>query len=159
MRDDLGERLREEAGRLAASVMPRPAHLVRARGDQRRRRAAVLSATVASAVLAVGGGGVYSATGHLGRAGGVTSANSFIPTPPPSRPGNPDAVILREVNSLTCVSAADCWVVGLTQSVNGTLSPLIGHWNGSGWSMKAVPVPPRARITTLTAVSCLGARD
>src|SRR5215831_7411291 len=157
MRDDLGERLREEAGSFAATVTPRPAHLIRARGDQRRRRAATLSAAVTVTVLAVGAGGVY-ATGHLGSARKVVPLNNSTLTPRPSPTGNAGGgTSIRQIFSVACVSAADCWAVGGSNLAHvscfgarncwaagdGMQSPLRAlHWNGSRWSLSAFAVPP-----------------
>src|SRR5215831_5652072 len=160
MRDDLGERLHEEAGRFAATVTPRPAHLVRARGDQRRRRAAALSAAVTATVLAASGGGVYAA-GHLGSARNVVPLNSSTLTPRPSPTGNAGGGSpIREIFSVACVSAADCWAVGDSNlAAPGGGHALIEHWGGSHWSVARYPVPASALIGGLGSVSCFGARN
>src|SRR5215831_3626160 len=153
MRDDLGERLREEAGSFAATVTPRPAHLIRARGDQRRRRAATLSAAVTVTVLAVGAGGVY-ATGHLGSARKVVPLNNSTLTPRPSPTGNAGGGSPgREIFSVACVSAADCWAVGGSNLAHPAAAlPLIEHWDGSHWSAGRSPVPASALTAGLASV-------
>jgi len=160
MRDDLGERLREEAGSFAATVTPRPAHLVRARGDQRRRRAAALSAAVTATVLAVSAGGVY-ATGHLGSARKVVPLNNSTLTPRPSPTGNASGgTSTRQIFSVACVSAADCWAVGDSNLADPARAhPLIEHWDGAHWSVERNPVPSGSLIGGLGGVSCFGARN
>src|SRR5215831_4116044 len=160
MRDDLGERLREEAGSFAATVTPRPAHLIRARGDQRRRRAATLSAAVTVTVLAVGAGGVY-ATGHLGSARKVVPLNNSTLTPRPSPTGNAGGgTSTRQIFSVACVSAADCWAVGDSNLADPARDhPLIEHWDGAHWSVERNPVPSSSLIGGLGSVSCFGARN
>lgn len=60
MPDKFGQTLREGSARFAEGVTPGPADLVRARGDQRRRRKVVAgSVAISLAVIAGGIGGLY----------------------------------------------------------------------------------------------------
>ncbi len=63
MPDDFDGKLCEGSARFAAAMTPDPARLIRARGDQRRRRKAAGSVALALAVIA-GGGGAYAAIGQ-----------------------------------------------------------------------------------------------
>jgi hypothetical protein len=58
--DDFEQQLRTGAAQLAAGLSPRPAGLIRARGDQRRRRKIAGSLAVALVVIAGGGGTAYA---------------------------------------------------------------------------------------------------
>jgi hypothetical protein len=58
--DQLGRQLRAGAAHLADDLSPRPAALIRARGDQRRRRKIAGALALAVVVIAGGGGTAYA---------------------------------------------------------------------------------------------------
>ena len=62
--DRLGQQLRAGAAHLADDLSPRPAALIRARGDQRRRRKVAGSLALALVVIAGGGGTAYAVGQH-----------------------------------------------------------------------------------------------
>lgn len=57
---------------------------------------------------------------------------------------------------VSCVPTVNCMAVGAyTQASNGAMVPLTESWNGSTWTVRSTPVPPRAtNRTSLSAVSC-----
>ena len=88
--DQLGRQLRAGAGQLAGDLSPRPAALIRARGDERRRRRIAGSLALALVVIAGGGGTAYALGQHAPTpprpAAPATAAPSTTPaaTPPAS---------------------------------------------------------------------------
>ena len=62
---------------------------------------------------------------------------------------------------VTCVSASDCWAVGLHEDEAGSLTyqTLIERWNGTSWAIVASPNPTSAQTNYLEAVTCLSASD
>jgi hypothetical protein len=98
--DRLGQQLRAGAAHLADDLSPRPAALIRARGDQRRRRKIAGSLALALIVIAGGGGTAYAVGQHgpdparpLAPAATGTAAPSTAPartaTPPASATSSP----------------------------------------------------------------------
>jgi hypothetical protein len=71
------------------------------------------------------------------------------PSPPPTFPD-------YALNGVTCLSASDCWAVGVSSSVNGTTQPLIEHYAGSSWAMVSTP---KSNPGSLSGVTCLSAAD
>ncbi|HEV2376735.1 MAG TPA: hypothetical protein VGS19_31740 [Streptosporangiaceae bacterium] len=97
MPDQMEERLRGSAAEFAANYEPRPVTMVRARGDQRRRRAAAAYGALAVAVFASGGGVAYTVTNHALHqsnrmqqfTGPLSRSKHTHPTPPSSPPAHP----------------------------------------------------------------------
>jgi hypothetical protein len=54
------------------------------------------------------------------------------------------------LNSVSCVSAADCVAVGQTPSKQA----LAYRWDGKSWAQQTLPAPAGATFTFLTGVSC-----
>lgn len=74
-------------------------------------------------------------------------------------PANPAAApSQRAFIGVTCVRATSCWAVG-EQTTSGVTRPLIEHWNGRKWSLKASPTVPGSTGTSLSAVSCPALRN
>ncbi|HJT80809.1 MAG TPA: hypothetical protein VJ719_06400 [Chthoniobacterales bacterium] len=72
---------------------------------------------------------------------------SIIPTPPNT--------LGRQIKSLNCASAADCWAVGYT--LQGVDQGFILHWNGSSWSDV---VSPQFNVEAhLESVTCVSTSD
>ena len=65
--DRLGQQLRAGAAQLADDLSPRPAALIRARGDQRRHRKVAGSLALALVLIAGGGGTAYALGQHAPR--------------------------------------------------------------------------------------------
>ncbi len=77
------------------------------------------------------------------------SAWSIVTTPNPS----PDTA--NQLFGVACVSASDCWAVGVDDGPNLTLAE---HWNGSAWSIVTTPNPSTS-VNNLSAVACTGTSD
>jgi RNA polymerase sigma factor (sigma-70 family) len=60
------------------------------------------------------------------------------------------------LNSVTCLSATDCWAVG--SGIGGTPG-LIEQDTGSGWVIVSSPMPPGAGLASLDSVTCVNADD
>ena len=106
--DQLGRQLRAGAGQLADDLSPRPANLIRTRGDQRRRRKFAGSLALALVVIGGGGGTAYA----LGQHG---------PTPP--RPVAPATASPSAPPAHTATPPASTISPGATNSPGGTNSP------------------------------------
>jgi hypothetical protein len=104
-----------------------------------------ISCTSRSFCLTVGGTGSRTlAQRWNGR------AFSTVGTVSPAGPG------LDLLNSVSCVSARDCWAVGATHAAENTPpSALIEHWNGQRFTLASAP----SVHSYLLSVSCAGARD
>lgn len=77
-----------------------------------------------------------------------------VPSPTPAVAG--EGSMLRGVH---CASPADCWAVGTYQQ-GGALFGQAVHWNGSTWSLAAVPQPGgtrSGRTSQLMDVTCTSA--
>ena len=59
------------------------------------------------------------------------------------------------LNGVSCVSADDCWAVGLSGTTSTGIEPIAVHWNGSSWEAAAVPSQGDDQ---LAAVSCTSSR-
>jgi hypothetical protein len=59
--------------------------------------------------------------------------------------------------AVSCTSPRLCWAVGSYFNKAGIEAPLAGMWNGTGWSVKAVPRPRRMMQGRLNGVSCKSA--
>lgn len=69
---------------------------------------------------------------------------------------DPTAGDLAELDSVSCISATDCWAVGDAGPSSGSsVSALAEQWNGSTWSI--VSTPAVATFATLDSVSCTSA--
>jgi hypothetical protein len=122
--DRLGRQLRAGAGQLAGDLSPRPAALIRARGEQRRRRR--VAGTLALAlVLIAGGGGTAYAVGQLGpnpaRPLAPATTGTATPSATPAHTATPPASATISPGSTGSPAA--------TTSPGGTISP--GHAAGA----------------------------
>lgn len=58
-------------------------------------------------------------------------------------------------DAVSCPTADSCWGVGTYHKVFFRLSPLVEHWDGSGWQLVGSPDPdPGEDLQILNAVSC-----
>jgi hypothetical protein len=81
------------------------------------------------------------AVGGQAGAGGVSIANQVlrwngttwtaVRTPNPGGKGNGK---VSELEDSTCVTSADCWAVGVLESLTNGIRDQILHWNGKKWS-------------------------
>ena len=62
------------------------------------------------------------------------------------------------LRAVTALSATDIWAVGQVQQLNGTISTLTEHFNGSTWSVVASPNPGGVGNDSLAAVASPGRR-
>lgn len=60
-------------------------------------------------------------------------------------------------SGVSCTSASSCTAVGWYRIHGGRQRPVAERWNGSAWSIQAVPIPARATNSFLTSVSCTSA--
>ena len=69
---------------------------------------------------------------------------------------DPVAGDLAELDSVSCVSATDCWAVGNSGPSSGSsVLTLAEQWNGSAWAIVSTPNP--AKFAALDSVSCTSA--
>jgi hypothetical protein len=68
---------------------------------------------------------------------------------------SPSGAVASYLSSVSCVAANACTAVGYHFDVQtGYYDPLAEQWNGTAWSVKAVPVPSGSVGTYLESVSC-----
>ncbi len=79
---------------------------------------------------------------------------SIVPSP------NSEADVANELTGISAVSASNIWAVGYENNVNtGMNDPISLSWNGSVWSMIAIPTPDPTQPAQLNAVVALHAND
>jgi RNA polymerase sigma factor (sigma-70 family) len=59
----------------------------------------------------------------------------------PSLATDSSGSMVAALDSVTCVSAADCWAVGFTEEENGAQTTLTERWDGTAWSVVPSPNP------------------
>jgi hypothetical protein len=110
-----------------------------------------VSCTSATACTAVGSYDLFGASRTLTEAWDGT-AWSIQPTP------NPSANTGSVLTAVSCASATACTAVGFTGGGTSPNSvPLAESWDGTAWSIQAVPNPSGATHTYLHGVSCSSA--
>jgi hypothetical protein len=74
---------------------------------------------------------------------------------------SPDATTTRQnyLNSVTCLSSANCWAVGYYQTSPTIFQTLIERWDGSSWTIVASPNTDPARTNVLYGLTCTSASD
>ena len=140
----MAEDIRAWLRQVERALTPRPAQQIRQRGDQRRRRAALISGALALALLAATGTAFYAASGQISRSAPVVSKTHHANRSQPA----PAARHRPYLSAVSCVTGTDCWAVG---QANGGQPPVVEHWDGTRWSPVAVPVP---HAVFLSLVSC-----
>ncbi len=79
---------------------------------------------------------------------------SIVPSP------DTGANVSNELTSISAVSASNIWAVGYENNINtGENDPISLSWNGSVWSMIAIPTPDPTQPAQLNAVVALHAND
>ena len=66
------------------------------------------------------------------------------------------------LSAVTCLTAADCWVVGTHNEANNvgdTPQTLTGHWDGAQWTVIPSANDPSTGMGLLEGVNCVGAND
>src|SRR5882762_2090428 len=59
--------------------------------------------------------------------------------------------------SISCASATSCMAAGFYINQRGQQSPVTEVWNGSSWTIEAVPLPFGTSFGVLRGVSCTSA--
>ncbi len=78
---------------------------------------------------------------------------TVVPSP------NPSAMQANQLLGVACASASDCWAVG-SYDDEFVQQPLIEHWNGTAWTIIALPNTSGAQDNySLGAVTCTSASD
>lgn len=147
MPDNFGQKLREGSARFAEDVTPRPARLVRARGDRRRRRRTVAgSVAISVAVIAGGIGGLYG-FGLPGRTvtrpspRPVTSVTAPAPTSGPS--GKPTSTApTRPTGRPTGTGSAPASQTAPASTASSGYRALAGQWKQAGGSLQSLYIFP-----------------
>lgn len=67
---------------------------------------------------------------------------------------NPAGAERSSLDSVSCVSSSDCWAVGYYTTSSGVDATLAEHWNGSGWSLKAMPHPSKSSDSFIDGIAC-----
>ncbi len=107
-----------------------------------------VSCTAAAACLAVG---YYTdAALHIHPLAERWNGTSWSIQAVPSPAGHPESGFF----AVSCAAAGACTAVGAQTGSTGTTSSLAERWNGTNWSIQAVPTPAGALASELLAVSC-----
>jgi hypothetical protein len=86
-----------------------------------------------------------------GPAASATPAWSIVASPsPPAAPSG-------SLDGMTCPTSTDCFAVGYTYTTDGDPRPAAERWNGTAWSVLAVPSPAGASNAVLANVACTSA--
>jgi hypothetical protein len=70
---------------------------------------------------------------------------------------NFSAWTFSRLDSVSCLSATNCFAVG-TWAGGSPTQTLVAHWNGTGWTPIKSPNPTGSNGSTLTGISCIGAK-
>jgi hypothetical protein len=139
--DDLGQRLRAGAAQLAADMRPSPAHLIRARGDQRRRHKMAGSLALALVVIAGGGGTAYALGQHAPRPPSpVAPAATATPSATPGHTATPAAGPTVSPGATSSPGATGS--PGATSSPGATGSPGTTGSPGSTTTTRTIQLGP-----------------
>jgi hypothetical protein len=60
---------------------------------------------------------------------------------------------------VTCVSASECWTVGLSVNASGFSQTLIERWDGTSWAVVSSPSTSTSQYNFLYGVTCVSATD
>jgi hypothetical protein len=111
-----------------------------------------VSCPSAASCTAVGYGAINNAGGPLAeRWNGKVWKDE--PVPQPSQTG------LGVLNSVSCVSAADCVAVGVVAGPQSANQVLAYRWDGKSWTQQTLPAPAGAINAHLSGVSCTSASN
>jgi hypothetical protein len=108
-----------------------------------------VACTSATSCIAVGDS--YNGTVETSLAEAWNGSSWAIRTTP-----NVTGQTVNQLNGLACTAAADCTAVGYSGTNTGW-SPLAEAWNGSSWSIQAVPSPGGSSFNPLNGISCTAA--
>jgi hypothetical protein len=65
----------------------------------------------------------------------------------------------NNLNSVTCLSASDCWAVGAYMADGGAYQTLIEHWGGTAWAIIDSPNTDPTLTNFLYSVTCQSSSD
>ncbi len=71
---------------------------------------------------------------------------------------NPASAVISYLHGVSCTSVKACTAVGAYSTKSGSGSILAERWNGSTWSIQAMPTPKGTAGDNLYGVSCTSAR-
>lgn len=74
-------------------------------------------------------------------------------------PSGPNVEGFSEIDGISCTSTSACTAVGKVQIAGGVVVPLAERWNGSSWSLQAIPAPSNSPYARLLDVSCASAAE
>lgn len=143
MPDKFGQTLREGSARFAEGVTPGPADLVRARGDQRRRRKMVAgSVAISLAVIAGGIGGLYG----FGPPGSSVAPVSPRPVTSSAAPSPTSAPTIKPTSTptgrpgggSTSTASAPASQTAPASTASSGYSALAGQWKQTGGAGEAL---------------------
>ncbi|HLH46468.1 MAG TPA: hypothetical protein VKV25_04850, partial [Acidimicrobiales bacterium] len=69
---------------------------------------------------------------------------------------DPGGALGSWLQSVTCVTADDCWAVGYYETASEATDTLAEQWNGRSWSIVATPNPSGSVESILQGVTCTG---
>jgi hypothetical protein len=69
---------------------------------------------------------------------------------------NPPETQRSSLTSVSCVTASDCWAVGYYTNTSDVDATLAEHWNGTKWTLKAMPDPSGSGDSILSGIACTG---
>jgi hypothetical protein len=124
-----------------------------------------LSCPSAGDCWAVGFDGILSGSGEVGLTealhwNGRRWSKAVTPNPGGTAEGD-----FSGLDSVRCMSARDCWAVGIATTSNGTLHTTLNlalRWNGRRWSQAIIPSPggsAAGNFSELNGLSCVTASN
>src|SRR5260370_10825488 len=87
----------------------------------------------------------------MGRWGGISWAIVSAP--------NTSKVQRNFLFGASCVSASDCWTIGLSVNASGFSQTLIERWDGTPWAIVSSPNTSASQYNFLYGVTCVSATD
>lgn len=122
MHEEFDRRLQSGSADFAASVMPPAPDLIRARGNQRRRHRAIMSAVLATAIGAGGAGTALTSFDRPATGPAVTGPATALPFQTPARPGIAAVTAKGALVVLSPVTGEATKILVASGVVGGTIS-------------------------------------
>jgi hypothetical protein len=72
---------------------------------------------------------------------------------------SPTGAKASNLHSVSCVSTTECITVGSYTNSSGVVVPLAERWNGTEWSVHAIPSPTGAESSALSSVACTSSTE
>ncbi len=70
---------------------------------------------------------------------------------------DPESAGMSALSGVACTSARACLAVGSQQLIGADSVPLVERWDGTSWTLVAIPMPKGAAAVSLSAISCSSA--